>query len=151
MQQGANAYKQVHVNTSTNKASMLLELYEGAIRFIDFAERVMQDRNMAKKGEYISRAIAIIGELDSALDRKGGGGSIVRNLSNLYGYMIKRLTIGNQTQDPKVLHEVKELLEGLLDAWRAAARELEGRSNAFQEPAPELKIPQRQYGVAHVA
>jgi flagellar protein FliS len=150
MQQGANAYKQVHVNTSTNKASMLLELYEGAIRFIDFAEKVMQDRNMARKGEYISRAIAIIGELDGALDRKGGG-SIVQNLSNLYAYMIQRLTKGNLTQDPRVLREVKGLLEGLLEAWRVAARDLEGRSNVFQEQAPELQIPHRQYGVAHVA
>jgi len=58
-----NTYNQVYVNTSTSKSLILLELYEGAIRFIDFAERVMQARNIAKKGEYISRAIAIIGEL----------------------------------------------------------------------------------------
>ena len=150
MQQKLNAYKQVHVNTSTNKAVMLLELYEGAIRFIDFAERVMQECNMAKKGEYISRAIAIIGELDSALDRKGGG-SIVRNLSDLYGYMIQRLTSGNRTQNPRALREVKNLLEGLLDAWRAAARELQGRPETFQELAPEPQMHQRQYGVPHVA
>jgi flagellar secretion chaperone FliS len=150
MQQRVNAYNRVHVNTSTNKAAMLLELYEGAIRFIDFAEKVMQARNIARKGEYISRAIAIIGELDSALDRKGGG-SIVWNLSELYGYMIQRLTIGNRTQDPVILREVKGLLESLLDAWRAAARELEGQTNALNEQAPEPQMPQRQYGGACVA
>jgi len=150
MRQGVNAYNRVHVNTSTDKASMLLELYEGAIRFIDFAEKVMQARNIARKGEYISRAIAVIGELDSALDRKGGG-AIVRNLSDLYGYMIRRLTIGNRTQDPLVLREVKGLLEGLLDAWRTAARELNGQTNALLEQAPEPQIPERQYAGAYVA
>ena len=152
MQQKLNAYKQVHVNTSTNKADMLLELYEGAIRFIDFAERVMQDRNMAKKGEYISRAIAIIGELDSALDRKEEE-SIVRNLSNLYGYMIQRLTTGNRTQNPGALREVKDLLEGLLDAWRAAAKQLESLSNNAL-PEEQLSVTEMlpgQYGGAYVA
>lgn len=151
MQQGVNVYKRVHVVTSTNKTAMLLELYEGAIRFIGFAEKRMQESNIASKGKYISRAIAIIGELNGALDRKEGG-PLVRNLSDLYDYMIKRLTTGNRTQDPEILHEVKSLLEGLLDAWRGAAKQLESRSNAFHEEAPTTpQLPQRQYGGAYVA
>lgn len=150
MQQGVNVYKRVHVVTSTNKTAMLLELYEGAIRFINFAEKLMQERNIVRKGEYISRAIAIIGELNGALDRKGGG-SIVWNLSDLYDYMIKRLTTCNRTQDSEILREVKGLLEGLLDAWRSAARQLESRSNAFHEEAPAPQMPQRRYGGAYVA
>lgn len=150
MQQGVNVYKRVHVVTSTNKTEMLLELYQGAIRFIDFAEKLMEERNIARKGEYISRAIAIIGELNGALDRKGGG-PIVRNLSDLYDYMIKRLTSGNRTQDPTILREVRDLLEGLLSAWQGAAKQLESRSNAFHETAPVPQMPQRQYGGAYVA
>jgi len=65
--------------------------------------------------------------------------------------MIQRLTTGNLTQDPMALREVKELLEGLLDAWRAAARELDGQTNALHEQAPEPQMPLRQYGGACVA
>ena len=150
MQQAVNTYNRVYVNTSTNKIQMLLDLYEGAIQFIDFAERVMKNRNIAKRGEYISRAIAILTELDNALDRTTGG-PIVHNLSGLYGYMIQRLTAANSDKDPAALGEVKNLLEGLLDAWRQAARELDSRTSPLQEQGQDLEPHQRQYGGECVA
>jgi len=152
MQQAVNAYNKVYVNTNTNKIRILLDLYEGAIRFVGFAEKVLEAHNIAKRGEYISRAIAIIGELDNALDRKTGG-EIVSNLSSLYEYMIRRLTEANRASNALPLKEVKGLLENLLDTWKQAAQQL-----------PDTDIPPaaagtnrmvsysgKQYGGMHVA
>ncbi len=151
MQQAVNTYNKVYVETNTNKVRMLLDLYEGAIRFVGFAEQVLEAHNIAKKGEYISRAIAIIGELDNSLDRKIGG-EITQNLSSLYEYMIRRLTEANRASNALPLKEVKALLEGLLDTWKQAAQQL----TDTQTPIPPMESrmdPQlgKQYGGLHVA
>jgi len=151
MQQAANTYNKVYVDTSTNKMRMLLDLYEGAIRFVGFAEKVLEMHNIARKGQYISRAIAIIGELDSALDRKTGG-EIVQNLSSLYDYMIRRLTEANLKGDAMALKDVRGLLEGLLDTWEQAAQQLPDTQTPI--PPKESGMPPhlgRQYGGLHVA
>ena len=139
MQPALNTYNKVYVDTTTNKVKMLLDLYEGAIRFVGFAERVLEARNIAKKGEYISRAIAIIGELDNALDRNAGG-KIVRNLSSLYEYMIRRLTEANGGSSVHALREVKGLLENLLDTWKQAAQQL---------PDTDMAVPPGENGMAY--
>ena len=151
MQPALNTYNKVYVDTTTNKVKMLLDLYEGAIRFVGFAERVLEARNIAKKGEYISRAIAIIGELDNALDRNAGG-EIVRNLSSLYEYMIRRLTEANRGNNGHALREVKGLLENLLDTWKQAAQQLPDTDMAF--PPGENGMAShsgKKYGGIHVA
>ena len=151
MQPALNTYNKVYVETTTNKIRMLLDLYEGAIRFVGFAEKVLEARNIAKKGEYISRAIAIIGELDNALDRKTGG-EIARNLSGLYEYMIRRLTEANRASNALALKEVKGLLEGLLDTWKQAARQLPDTNTPI--PPGEngmVSYSGKQYGGIHVA
>jgi flagellar protein FliS len=151
MQQAMNTYHKVYVDTSSDKTRILLDLYEGAIRFVGFAERVLETRNIAKKGEYISRAIAIIGELDSALDRKSGG-EIVRNLSNLYVYMIRRLTEANRAGNTSALQEVKRLLESLQSAWQQAAQQLVGGEDSKVPGEIGMAAqPGTHYGGIHVA
>jgi len=151
MQPALNTYNKVYVETTTNKIGMLLDLYEGAIRFVGFAEKVLEARNIAKKGEYISRAIAIIGELDNALDRKTGG-EIVCNLSGLYEYMIRRLTEANRASNALALREVRRLLEDLLDTWKQAAQQLPDTNTPI--PPGEngmVSYSGKQYGGIHVA
>lgn len=152
MQPALNTYNKVYMDTTTSKVKILLDLYEGAIRFVGFAEKVLEERNIAKKGEYISRAIAIIGELDNALDRKTGG-EIVMNLSSLYEYMIRRLTEANRASNTLALKEVRRLLEDLLDTWKQAAGELTDKD--MQPAASGTKrmalMQGKNYGGMHVA
>jgi len=151
MQQALNTYNKVYVATSSSKSKILLDLYEGAIRFIGFAERVLEKRNIAKKGEYISRAIAIIGELDNALDRTTGG-DVVQNLSSLYEYMIRKLTEANRAGNASALREVKTLLESLLSAWQQAAQQLGGTEAPLFSGGSDMEArPEKHYGGIHVA
>jgi flagellar secretion chaperone FliS len=151
MQQGLNRYNKVYVETSSNKINMLLELYEGAIRFVGFAEKVLEERNIAMKCHYVSRAIAIIGELDSALDRSEGG-DIVNNLSSLYEYMVRRLTQPGHAENGSALREVRTLLEGLLSAWQDAAQQLAGTEAPMVPDRTPAAVQQGiHYGAIHVA
>ena len=119
MNRALSAYSDVYVKTNTNKVEILLELYKGAIRFVEGAEKSMELGEFSKKGEFISKTVKIITELDNALDRKMGG-VIVENLAGLYSYILRCLTKAGIDNNPLLLKEVAKLLNGLLSAWLTA-------------------------------
>jgi flagellar protein FliS len=92
-------------------------LYEHAILEVEEARRHLAGGNVAARSRSISKAIAIIGELQSSLDHDAGG-EIAANLTRLYHYMRQRLTTGNVQQSDAPLAEVGALLESLGEAWR---------------------------------
>ena len=92
-------------------------LYEHAILEVEEARRHLAGGNVAARSRSISKAIAIIGELQSSLDHEAGG-EIAANLTRLYHYMRQRLTTGNVQQSDAPLAEVGALLESLGEAWR---------------------------------
>jgi flagellar protein FliS len=95
-------------------------LYEHAILDIQQARQSLARGDVAARSRSISKAIAIIGELQSSLDHEAGG-EIACNLGQLYQYMRARLTAGNLRQSDSPLAEVASLLESLGDAWRKIA------------------------------
>ena len=119
---GINAYKNVGLETSVMNADshkLVAMLYQGALLAISEAKYQMQNHHIEAKGLAISKAISIIGEgLQASLDLKAGGG-IAQNLFGLYGYMIKRLTEANMSNDTAVLDEITRLLAETQDAWNA--------------------------------
>ena len=116
------AYKDVGLDTDIMEADphkLVAMLYDGALLAISRARSEMQYKDIAAKGEAISKAIAIIGEgLQAGLDIKAGG-EIAQNLSALYGYMVKRLVVANANNDLAVLDEITRLLSELQEAWNA--------------------------------
>jgi flagellar protein FliS len=117
-----NAYKGVSLETSVMSADpheLVSMLYRGALMAIADAKNGMQSKSIETKGKSISKAIAIIGEgLQASLDMKVGG-EIARNLSDLYGYMVRRLVEANLKNDTAMLDEVAGLLTELQGAWNS--------------------------------
>lgn len=109
------AYQQTQVTTAS-KEKILLMLYEGAIKFTKIAQTRMKERNVAEKGKYIGKALAIISELMNTLDHNVGG-QLSADLENLYMFMSDKLieaNIHNRTED---LELVEKLLTTLYSAW----------------------------------
>jgi flagellar protein FliS len=104
-------------------------LYEHAILDIEQARQSLARGDVAARSRSISKAIAIIGELQGSLDYEAGG-EIASNLGQLYQYMRARLTAGNLRQSDSPLAEVVNLLESLGDAWRAIATVSGGNTGA---------------------
>jgi flagellar protein FliS len=96
-------------------------LYEHAILEIHQARQSLARGDVAARSGSVSKAIAIIGELQSSLDFEAGG-EIAANLGQLYQYMRAQLTAGNLRQSDAPFAEVTRLLESLGDAWRAIAK-----------------------------
>ena len=119
-----NSYRKVGVETGVASASpqrLILMLYEGAIAAVAAAQQHLRLKNIAAKGEAISKAISIIdGGLKASLDLNVGG-ELALNLSQLYVYMGHRLLHANIKNDPAALEEVRQLLQQLMSAWESLA------------------------------
>ncbi len=91
-------------------------LLGGALERIAAASGHMHSKEVAAKGECISRAIDIITALRGALDHKVDA-ELTSRLDALYEYMMHRLFIANVDNDPELLEEVSELLRSLKSSW----------------------------------
>ncbi len=113
------AYAQVDLSGNVAAASpirLVQMLYDGALKAIWAAQEHIKQQNVSGKGESITKAIAIVGELHASLNHEVGG-EIAMSLSALYEYMTRRLLHANLKGDPQALKEVEQLLSALREAW----------------------------------
>lgn len=121
--QAAQHYSSVKVQTNIVDASphrLIQMLFEGALERIAQAKGAMQQHQIARKGELIGKAVAIVAGLQGSLDDKEGG-DLAANLDNLYDYIIRRLSQANYENDQSMLDECARLLGDIKSAWDAIA------------------------------
>ena len=112
---GAEAYYQTHVQ-SRSPLELVVMLYDGALRFLDQAAEAMDRQDMPAKAVALSRAFAILGELQNTLN-VGEGGELARQLDALYSHMNDRLVDANVQRSSAPIRDVINLLTPLRDAW----------------------------------
>ncbi|MGE4420159.1 MAG: flagellar export chaperone FliS [Sulfurimonas sp.] len=110
-----NIYAQNNVGIESPQ-KLIEMLYEGVLRFNAQAKKAMKDGNIEKRVYWINRSIAIITELITVLDMKGG--RVANYLEGLYNYEIQLLNEANAKKDESKLDEVSNVFKGLLEAWR---------------------------------
>jgi len=120
----AATYRKAGLESQVESASpheLVLLLFQGAIMQVAAASTHMAQKDMARKGEAIGRAIDIIdGGLKACLDYKAGG-DLSERLGALYEYACTRLLQANLRNDAAALDEVKKLLGELKLAWEEIA------------------------------
>lgn len=130
-------YQKTQVTTAS-KEKILLMLYEGAIRFTRQALAAMDQKKIAEKGKFISKATAILSELMATLDFKIGG-QLAVDLENLYVFMIDKLIEGNIKNDPEALRTVEKLLLTLYEAWKDVIE------NPREDGVPSQKLQPEEF------
>jgi flagellar protein FliS len=120
----ANVYRQVFVD-SAPPTRILDELYGALLQDCESAAERIGAGDRAGKGRHISRALAIVGELEAALDRQAAP-ELAQNLAALYSFARARLFAANVAMDAKPLGEVVRVLGPLRDAFAQAARQAAG-------------------------
>ncbi|WP_291995038.1 flagellar export chaperone FliS [Candidatus Accumulibacter sp. ACC003] len=122
--QAISAYQKVGVDAAIEVADphrLILLLFAGAQAAIGNARAAMQQKQIAARGEAISKAIDIIGNgLKVSLDLEQGG-ELAERLDALYDYLVLRLLRANMGNDLRALEEVAALLEEVHGAWREIA------------------------------
>ena len=120
----AHTYSRVAVETGVDAASphkLVAMLFDGYFESLMRAKAAMAAGDVAMKGSEISRAVRIIEEgLKASLDLRAGG-TLARDLADLYAYITVRLTQANLRNDVTALEECRALVKPLQDAWQAIA------------------------------
>lgn len=94
--------------------SMLLD---GAIERINQAIGFIVHGNVPGKGEAISKAVAIVGELRASLDPKADA-ALSQRLESLYEYVTRRLLYAQLNDSRAALAECVQLLTPVREGWQ---------------------------------
>ena len=121
---GGGLYQQVGVESrlsGANPHQLVAMLFEGYMEALAQGRGAMRARQLEAKGMAIGRAVRIVEEgLRAALDHRAGG-TLARDLDELYTYLTMRLTLANLRDDEAALDECQRLMLPLQQAWSAIA------------------------------
>ncbi len=112
----ASAYRQTELVTSSDPKKLILMLYDGAIRFLEQARAGVLSGDIRRRGENLSKVIAIIGELNSCLNMEAGG-ETSEFLRGLYLYMLTELPKVSLNNDTEIVDKSMRYLKELRKIW----------------------------------
>lgn len=121
----AQHYMQTQVRSSS-PLELVVMLYDGAIKATGAAIEATAQGDIRARREAVSKALAIIGELQGTLNLEQGG-EVAERLDALYTWMTDGIVAATVKQDPQPLHDVRRILDTLRDGWQQIAT----------KPAPE--------------
>jgi flagellar protein FliS len=122
MSYGLGAYKKTSIHTAS-KEQILLMLYQAAIKNCKKAMEAIDEKNVARKGEFIGKLQDIVIELNNSLDFEVGG-DLAKELSSLYDFMLFSSTQANIKIDKEPLEGVLEVLNTLYEGWSQAIKSI---------------------------
>ena len=106
-----------HIVSTASKEKITLMLYDGALKFVNQAMIALETKNYEKVNEAVFRALDIIRELQTTLDRKY---EISDNLFACYEYIHERLVSANAAKDADIFAETRDYLRQFRDTWKEA-------------------------------
>jgi flagellar protein FliS len=127
MSYGLGAYKKTSVETAS-KEQILLMLYQAAIKNCKKGIEAIEQKNLAKKGEYIGKMQDIIVELSNSLDFEVGG-EVAKELASLYDYILYSSTQANIKLEKSHLEGCLKVLNTLYDGWTEAIKNIKTQTN----------------------
>jgi len=113
-----------------SREEIVVKLYQTLRIRMQAAIEEINEGNVGKKAEHLSRALAIVLELQASLDMEQGG-EIAVSLNDLYGYLISDLVTANLKNDIGKIEAGLKVVEPLLEAWTEIAKGK--KHNARQE------------------
>ncbi len=111
---GYDAYAKNKILTAS-PAELTLMLYEGAIKFCNIAIAAIEEKDIEKAHNNITKVENIIAEFLSTLDHKY---PIAKDFENVYNYLMERLLEANLKKDKEILEEVLTHLRTMRDTWK---------------------------------
>ena len=120
---GYQAYQVNSVQTASPE-QLVVMLYDGCLRFLRRAEAAARDDRPPQVTNGISRATAIIMELNATLDMERGG-EIAKNLRSLYLFLHRHLLEASRERDPEKIAQAIRLVADLRDAFAQAAKRVQ--------------------------
>src|SRR5262245_34385073 len=100
---GIDSYRHTEIQSRT-PLELVVRLYDGALRFMTEARDATARRDVLARSRAVNRTLAILAELQGALDLESGG-TIAASLDALYTYVASRLMDACFGQDVRPIDE----------------------------------------------
>jgi flagellar protein FliS len=113
-----SSYQKVQVSSEINPQKLILMLYDGAIKRISFAREGVIKKDPKQRGENLSKAIAIISELNASL--RNIEGEEISFLRSLFLVMMQELCKVSLTNDVQTLDRANKYLMELKRIWETS-------------------------------
>lgn len=110
-----NTYLTNHYEGMTPE-QLILMLYNGALDRIEKTRQGIKEKNIQKRGENLSKVIAIISELNASVDPKMNDES-TRFLRGLYTAILAELPKVSMTNDIVILNRTESYIKKLKQIW----------------------------------
>lgn len=130
------AYRSVNAHgivASSDPHGLVLSLFDAIIGRLMAARSCIEQGKIAGKASLLHSSVTLLGELRGSLDLQLGG-SLARNLSDLYDYMVRRVLHANLNNDKAALGEVLGLIGEIREAWAAIGPEVRGQGPRAMPP-----------------
>ena len=118
LESAAARYTQVRDVTVT-PGELLLALYDGLFAFLNGARMCMDNKQLPRARELLSKAYAVVSELMIALDHSVAP-ELCAQLEGLYDFCLDRIVNASRKADTAPIEEVVRVLNPLREAWRIA-------------------------------
>jgi len=106
-------------DTTSTPGELLLALYDGMFRFLNGAKLCIENKQLPRARELLSKTHAILSELTIALDHSVAP-ELCGQLDGLYGFCIDRIQVASRKGDVVAIDEVTRVLTPLREAWAVA-------------------------------
>jgi len=123
-----NTYKQQQVLTATPE-QLILMLYNGCIKFINEAEKHIQNKSIEQAHISCTKAQDIVLELIATLNMEY---PISKELFTLYEYVNYELMVADLNKDVTNLQNAKKVIMNLREGWNEALKTV--RADADYQP-----------------
>jgi flagellar protein FliS len=118
---GLDAYRETQVRSRT-PLELVVMLYDGGLRFMATARDAIERRDISARRDALSRALAIVSELQSTLNLEDGG-EVAARLDALYDFTNRSLLDAALKNDVAPLDEARKVFETLREAWATTAQQ----------------------------
>ena len=105
---------------SASPAKLVAMLYDRAIGLLTEAVDAIERGDVERRWRANQKATEVVCHLWETLNMERGG-DVAANLSQLYGFMLKRLTVVDVENNADAAREVIRLLEPLRKSWHEMA------------------------------
>lgn len=125
MRKSLQSYRKVSLDGEISVASphrIIQMMFEGALQRIAQSRYAIENNDIENKGIFIGKAIGLITALNSSLNMDAGG-EIAGNLSDLYDFMLRRISEANINNDVQALVDVSDILKTIKEGWDAIPAE----------------------------
>ncbi|MCT8863230.1 flagellar export chaperone FliS [Shewanella sp. LC6] len=121
MRGSLQSYRKVSLESEITVASphrIIQLMFAGALQRLAQSRYAIEQNDLANKGIYINKAIGIITGLSNSLNMDAGG-QIAKNLSELYDFMLRKISEANLNNDVKAIDDVCDILRTIKEGWDA--------------------------------